>query len=213
MEEFRRNLAAFWRNDYAPLQAASEAVLQALRDDENNPDADLYRAMSQSGAGSHLYYRNSSAISMPAVVAGNDLDPAGNMTNGTAGSPFSPAPTTAMNQPTSSTCSIGSRIRHVKSVPLPAVLSDMLRKGGFAATFMGLHSEAQMAWLSIDHTVFLWSYGQDSPITSNGAPMPVDFALPPEIDDVGHSATFVSYTVPSHEPILAVGLVRPLKGS
>lgn len=49
-------LAAFWNDDFAPLQAAGQAVLKALREDEAAPDADLYRRISASGAGSHLYF-------------------------------------------------------------------------------------------------------------------------------------------------------------
>lgn len=54
----KKALAAFWDDDFTPLQAAGNAILQALREDEADPDADLYRRIISSGSGSHLYYKS-----------------------------------------------------------------------------------------------------------------------------------------------------------
>lgn len=58
IETTKRALAAFWNDDFTPLQAAGNAILQALREDEAAPDADLYRRIISSGSGSHLYFKS-----------------------------------------------------------------------------------------------------------------------------------------------------------
>jgi nuclear pore complex protein Nup155 len=69
---------AFWKDDFGPLQAAGQAVLRALRNDEAAPDADLYRRISASGDESHLYLKPTNAtvtlkhlrsVPLPALLA------------------------------------------------------------------------------------------------------------------------------------------------
>jgi len=54
----QKAVAAYWNDDFTPLQAAGKAIIQELREDEASPDADLYRRIISSGSGSHLYFRS-----------------------------------------------------------------------------------------------------------------------------------------------------------
>ena len=60
---FASELASFWKDDFAPLKAAGQAVLAALREQEEAPDADLYRRITASNPGSHLYFPGSESSS------------------------------------------------------------------------------------------------------------------------------------------------------
>eukprot|EP00934_Nitzschia_sp_Nitz4_P004018 Nitzschia sp. Nitz4//scaffold51_size120721//106099//111539//NITZ4_003747-RA/size120721-snap-gene-0.26-mRNA-1//1//CDS//3329553922//4008//frame0 len=78
---------------------------------------------------------------------------------------------------------------HVQSIPLPAYLQDQLAKAK-ANNAMGLFEQAQMAWMFIDDTVYLWSYS---------------FHTSP-------SNEFIVFRVPSHQSIVSVGLAPPKPG-
>ena len=58
----QKALVGFWKDDFVPLQAAGKAILQALREDEAAPDADLYRRIISSGSGSHLYFKSTAVV-------------------------------------------------------------------------------------------------------------------------------------------------------
>lgn len=162
---------AFWRDDYAPLQAAGKAVLAALREDEEAPDADLYRRIVSSGPGSHLYY--------PSTGANASLHEAGSASPGSV-----PAPT--------------ATIAHLRSVPLPPYLARELKATRFSS-LMGLLPEADLAWMSVDERLYLWSYDSS----------PGSFATASAAGGIENFCTFVN---PSGQMVVSVGLVRPKKG-
>lgn len=139
---------AYWRDDFAPLEAAGKALLAALREDEAAPDADLYRRIVSSGPGSHLYF---------------PLDD-------------------------KATC---ATLTHSRSIPLPPYLSQQLQTTRMSS-LMGLLPEAELVWMSVDEKLYIWS--------SNTSTVP------------GGMEDFCSFTVPTGQCIVSVGLVRPRKG-
>jgi nuclear pore complex protein Nup155 len=167
---FSSSLEEYWNDDFTPLQAAGQAVLHALREDEAAPDADLYRKITHSGSGSHLYFSAQSSNG-------------GSMSGGSNGG----ASSNASTGPTPPVVSM----KHIRSVPLPKFLEEKLRTTK-SHSLMGLLSHAKLAWMSVDHTVYLWSFHATE--TANGS-------------------TFCSFAVPSGQPVVAVGLVRPKKGT
>jgi nuclear pore complex protein Nup155 len=168
---FSSSLEDYWNDDFTPLQAAGQAVLHALREDEAAPDADLYRKITHSGSGSHLYFSSQS--------------------NGGSGGSNGGASSGASTGPTPPVVSM----KHIRSVPLPKFLEEKFRTT-HSHSLMGLLSQAKLAWMSVDHTVYLWSFHATE--TANG---------------YGYGSTFCSFAVPSGQPVVAVGLVRPKKGT
>lgn len=135
------NLEEFWSDDFAPLQFAGKEILQALREDEQAPDADLYRKIS---SGAHAYVTNNDDRKFPSM-----------------------------------------KLKHRRSLPIPALPRQEAQKAK-AHTFMGLLSEAAMAWMSVDHQLFLWS--------------------------VYSTEKVIHFENPRKQPIITVGLVRPKQG-
>jgi Nup133 N terminal like len=145
LPEFYANLRQYWTSsDFGPLQHAGRAVVQELRqqeDEQGGKRADLYRRLAQSGSGTHLYFNSSSW-------------------------------------------------HHVQSTPLPPFVTQQLQEHATVTstfTCMGLLPEAQLAYVIINHTVYLWSFNNNS--------------------------TFLSYAVPSQQTVLSVGIVRPRSGT
>jgi nuclear pore complex protein Nup155 len=173
---FSSGLEDYWNDDFTPLQAAGQAVLHALREDEAAPDADLYRRITHSGSGSHLYF---------AAQSNGGGGGGGGGSSGGASSGASRASTSSGPTPPVVT------MKHIRSVPLPKFLEEKLRTTK-SHSLMGLLSPAKLAWMSVDHTVYLWSFHATE--TANGS-------------------TFCSFAVPSGQSVVAVGLVRPKKGA
>jgi nuclear pore complex protein Nup155 len=138
----------YWSDDFAPLEAAGNAVLAALRKDEAAPDADLYRRIVSSGSGSHLYFPMEQQFP-------------------------------------------GATMTHRKTVPLPPTLAQELQTTR-VSSLMGLLPEAELVWMTVDETLYLWS--------SNSTAVP------------GGMEDFCSFTVPTGQCIVSVGLVKPKKG-
>jgi hypothetical protein len=87
-------------------------------------------------------------------------------------------------------CSL-SNLSHQRSVPLPPFLAQQLEQAK-VSTYMGLFPQAELSWLTVDDKLYLWSYN-----TSQNSMDPQDFSW---------------FTVPSHRPIVSVGLVPPKQG-
>jgi hypothetical protein len=81
------------------------------------------------------------------------------------------------------------QMEHERSVPVPPLLTNQL-KTAKKQSLMGLFPEAQLAWMTVDEKLFLWSSASGS--------NPTDF---------------LNFEVPSHREIVSVGLVPPKKGA
>jgi Nup133 N terminal like len=195
---FAQQLSDFWKDDFAPLQAAGQAILKCLRDDESSSNADLYRRIASNNPGSHYYYPDRTLNFTDAIEGDqtwrnkeNMASPIGRYrppsqvnherNNFNVTSPFGSASLETAAAPPLLT------LKHQRTVPLPPFLVEKLKQVE-RATFMGLFAPAGLAWMSVDSIVYLWSIRQSS------------------------SSSFGFYQMPSKECIVSVGLVRPKKG-
>lgn len=76
---------------------------------------------------------------------------------------------------------------HNQSIPLPSHLQEQLSKAKMS-TMMGLFPEAELAWMTVDDTIYLWTYTRST------------------------DSEFMYFQVPSHQPIVSVGLAPPKQG-
>jgi Nup133 N terminal like len=217
----KANLQQFWRDDYAPLQLAGEQVLLCLREDETSPDADLYRRIATSSSSVAVSATSTSAtttgdvgsfsgyrLASSASSASSSAD--GNGRNGAAGTALASPPTTTLVSP---------RLVHVKSIPLPAALRDALQAAQ-NHTFLGLLAPAQLGWLSVDDTLALWKLpSPSSPLSSGSMFLPSSSSQAQQHQSNGGddpnvgAAPICQFRVPSGQPIVTVGLVRPKPGA
>lgn len=86
----------------------------------------------------------------------------------------------------------GATMKHIRSAPLPPYLAQQLQTTR-VSSLMGLLPEADLVWMSVDEKLFIWS--------SNTAGVP------------GGMEDFCSFTVPTGQCIVSVGLVKPKKGT
>lgn len=144
--------------------------------------------------------------------------------------PSSTTTTSDPKQPTSSSSSMvtsppTSYLRHEKSLPLPNHLSIEAKKAQLSS-MMGLLPEANLVWLSADEKLFLWNYQASSTTSTiassnnpsfSDAPSTTSTATPTAaattngigISQDNNKQDYVTYTVPSGQCIVSVGLVRP----
>jgi Nup133 N terminal like len=213
----KTNLQQFWRDDYAPLQLAGEQVLRCLREDETSPDADLYRRIATS---------SSVAVSATSTAATTATSDVGSFSGYRLASSASSASSSADNNggtdaagtalASATTTLVSPRLVHVKSIPLPPALRDALQAAK-NHTFLGLLAPAQLGWLSVDDTLALWKLpSPSSPLSSGSMFLPPSSSSqqhpPPNGGDHG-AAPICQFRVPSGQPVVTVGLVRPKPGA
>lgn len=124
---------------------------------------------------------------------GGGMSSSGSTTVGggaTTSTPTNTTDTKSHNYFHQESCS-SSHISHSRSVPLPPFLAQQLEQAKIS-TYMGLFPQAELSWLTVDDKLYLWSYN-----TSHNSMDPQDFSW---------------FTVPSHRPIVSVGLVPPKQG-
>ena len=197
------NHRSYWKDDFRPLRDAGKNVLQMLRRDETSVHGDLYRRiMSTNPAGRIGINGTGTAFggdSSSTLVGANDV----NSNPAHRYFPSEEAETNArdVNSETNTTdVEVGGPMKHTQTIPLPPYLQEMRSKVKFA-TRMGLFPEAELAWMTTDDTVYLWTYHQNSGnangIRSGG----------------GAENQFLEFRVPSHQTIISVGLAPPKKGA
>ena len=153
----------YWQDDFAPLQSAGKAILQVLRQDEASPHGDLYRRI---------------------------LSTSTSTSTSTTTTPTSLSETT--DAPPNHHYFADGQWTHARSVPLPSFLQDQLSKAKISI-LMGLFSQANMAWMTIDDTIYLWSHAVPGSTNSS-------------------DREFLYFKVPTNQPIISAGLVRPKPG-
>jgi hypothetical protein len=206
----------FISDDFYPLQTAATAILDALRADEVSPDADLVKRLAFGGAGGHGYRigeRVSSTAKAAAARSG-----ASTVAGGSPGAqpPLqlpgtrSPTPHTPGNggvaipvhvprtPPTAS-------VRHSRTVPLPPILARELGSTRLSS-LMGLLPRASLAWMSVDERMYVWQCSDDHSGGNGGGGAAASAVGGGSAEDV------CSFSVPSGQCIVSVGLVRPKKG-
>lgn len=79
------------------------------------------------------------------------------------------------------------RWKHAQSMPLPPFLQEKLAKAK-QYSMMGLFPEAELAWLTIDHSIYLWTFTRSA------------------------DGELLDFHVPSQQPIVSVGIAPPKQG-
>jgi Nup133 N terminal like len=138
---------------------------------------------------------------------------AGRNSNGNGGS----------DDASSSVSTVSPRLVHVKSIPLPPALREAL-KGARTHAFLGLLAPAQLGWVSVDDRLALWKLPPPaSPLSSGSAmllPAPSSTTnqqqqhqQPLNGGTTDDSSPICQFRVPSGQPIVTVGPVRPKPGA
>ena len=207
----------YWRDDFRPLRDAGKNVLQMLRRDETSVHGDLYRRIMSTNPVGRTSISGSSRVSMRTSSSSN--------VNGTGPGMSSASATRAAASDAESNpahryfpsddddgnndsndidndinVDVAGPIKHNQTIPLPPYLQEVRSKAK-VAILMGLFPEAELAWMTTDDTVYLWTYHQNSGnangIRSGG----------------GGENQFLEFRVPSRQPIVSVGLAPPKKGA
>jgi len=203
---FEDNQRSYWKDDFRPLRDAGKNVLQMLRRDETSVHGDLYRRIMSTnprgriGIGGRINGTGTTigGDSSSTLAAANDAD-------SNPAHRYFPSEEAETNggdiggETNRTDVEVGGPMKHKQTIPLPPYLQEMRTKAK-ASLLMGLFPEAELAWMTADDTVYLWTYHQNSGnangIRSGG----------------GAENQFLEFRVPSHQPIVSVGLAPPKKG-
>ena len=179
---------------FHPLQEASKAILQALRDDESSPQGDLYKRLVSGGQGRYHAAVNGGEGGIPTAASAK---------NGGANSESKEAAAPSNN------------LIHSHSIPLPLPIASAMQNVKMSSS-MGLFTEANLVWIACDNMLYLWRHG--STLTKSRA-YESDAAagggsswggVPSLPRTTGEDVC--SFSVPSGQCVVGVGIVRPKKG-
>ena len=185
--EQKKKTDPFVSNDFFPLCQAHNTVIAALRAEEASNDADLYRRIASDSAGGtdedrgHLYRSLEKEI-----------------TSGASSRVQKEGVTAVVDGGTSVTCDVYPTVEHTQSIPLPNYITKVLKETKLSS-LMGILPEANMVWVSVDDSLYLWEYERES------------------VGGVGRTSSsnaddFVCFKVPSGQCVVSVGLVKPKIG-
>mmetsp|Transcript_11676 Transcript_11676/g.29571 ORF Transcript_11676/g.29571 Transcript_11676/m.29571 type:complete len:1883 (+) Transcript_11676:126-5774(+) len=183
----------YWKDDFRPLRDAGKNVLQMLRRDETSVHGDLYRRIMSTNPSGRIGIGGGGASSTASTITNSaDSNPAHRYF------PSEEAENSSTDANDADIDVVGP-IKHNQTIPLPPYLLEMRSKAK-VSILMGLFPEAELAWMTTDDTVYLWTYHQNSGnangIRSGG----------------GVENQFLEFRVPSRQPIISVGLAPPKKG-
>ncbi len=184
----------YWKDDFRPLRDAGKNVLQMLRRDETSVHGDLYRRIMSTNPSGRIGIGGGGASSTASTITNSaDSNPAHRYF------PSEEAENSSTDANDADIDVVGP-IKHNQTIPLPPYLLEMRSKAK-VSILMGLFPEAELAWMTTDDTVYLWTYHQNSGnangIRSGG----------------GVENQFLEFRVPSRQPIISVGLAPPKKGA
>jgi len=192
----------YWKDDFRPLRDAGKNVLQMLRRDETSVHGDLYRRiMSTNPAGRISVGSGINGSNMAAGGGSSSTMATANDADSNPAHRYFPSEEAENNNSDSNDTDIDvvGPIKHNQTIPLPRYLMEVRSKAK-VSVLMGLFPEAELAWMTTDDTVYLWTYHQNSGnangIRSGG----------------GVENQFLEFRVPSRQPIVSVGLAPPKKG-
>jgi hypothetical protein len=205
--------SSYWNDDFRPLQDAGRAVLAKLRDDEQQ--GDLYRRiMAKTPA---ALVSNSAA---PGGRGNGTSNVGGGIRSGTDGSgpagfASDAAAAAAGEEPANDPAHHyfpNGPVQHAKSIPLPPYLQGLLTTKLKISTTMGLLPQAEMAWMTIDDTVYLWTYHHSFVSGTGGVGGASSSSSSTAAGGGDPSHQFLEFQVPSRQPIISVGLAPPKPG-
>ena len=205
-------LGEYWKDDFRPLRDAGKNVLKMLRRDETSVHGDLYRRIMSTNPSGRI------GVSVGIDVGNGTMNGAGgsasskiaavNDTDSNPAHRYFPSEEAETNSNSNSNSDgnndtnidVAGPIKHNQTIPLPPYLLEMRSKAK-VSILMGLFPEAELAWMTTDDTVYLWTYHQNSGnangIRSGG----------------GVENQFLEFRIPSRQPIVSVGLAPPKKGA
>lgn len=156
----------YWKDDFRPLQDSAHALTEALKKDEASADADLYRRLASGNDNTMLPQQPRSSmepIPQPHAYHYEGKHPK----------------TTALT------------LKHKASRPLPDILQQALRQVQ-RTTFMGVLPALSWGYLTVDHTIYVFSF---------------------DLDSEGNPKVLLSFNNPRNQSILAAQIVKPRKGT
>ena len=110
-----------------------------------------------------------------------------------------------------------SYLKHTKSLPIPNKLATQAQNAQLSS-LMGLLPEANLVWMTCDDTLFLWSYkkfdnngNSDSSDSSSWSSSIIGGPSTPRNNN-NTEEDYCSFTVPSGQCIVSIGLVKPKHG-
>mmetsp|Transcript_14798 Transcript_14798/g.34244 ORF Transcript_14798/g.34244 Transcript_14798/m.34244 type:complete len:1911 (+) Transcript_14798:203-5935(+) len=208
----RDERSQYWRDDFRPLRDAGKNVLQMLRRDESSVHGDLYRRIMSTNPRGARIGSVGTRINESSGVAGSSMmrDPTDAESNPAhryfpssdeeaSGRPSADSNAKGNGNVDADALQISGPIKHKQTIPLPPYLQEVRSKAK-VSILMGLFPEAELAWMTTDDTVYLWTYHQNSS-NANG------------IRSAGGGENqFLEFRVPSRQPIVSVGLAPPKQG-
>jgi hypothetical protein len=213
-------LGEYWKDDFRPLRDAGKNVLKMLRRDETSVHGDLYRRIMSTNPSGRIGVNVSVGVgngTMNGATGGGPSSSSSNIAavNDIDSNPahrYFPSEEAETNNASNSNSNssdgsnatnnidVSGPIKHNQTIPLPPYLLEMRSKAK-VSILMGLFPEAELAWMTTDDTVYLWTYHQNSGnangIRSGG----------------GVENQFLEFRIPSRQPIVSVGLAPPKKGA
>lgn len=189
----------YWKDDYRPLRDAGKEVLKMLRRDETSVHGDLYRRIMSTNPSGRIGIGNG-AIGGSAIAATNSPDSNPAHRYFASEDAENNDKSSSSNESKEADIDVAGPIKHNQTIPLPPYLLEVRSKAK-VSILMGLFPEAELAWMTTDDTVYLWTYHQNSGnangIRSGGAT----------------ENQFLEFKVPSRQPIISVGLAPPKQGA
>ena len=167
-----RPIDEYWNDDFRPLQDAGKGILSMLRRDETSAHGDLYRRI----------ISNTPTTTTTTTTTNN-----GDVESNPAHHYFTPDQN-------------DSTVQHVETIPLPSGLQEK-RKNARISTMMGLFPQGELAWLTVDDTVHLWTYHTSIQRTTD------------RVVGMNSENQILEFQMPSKQPIVSVGLAPPKPGT
>mmetsp|Transcript_14692 Transcript_14692/g.35843 ORF Transcript_14692/g.35843 Transcript_14692/m.35843 type:complete len:1892 (-) Transcript_14692:135-5810(-) len=192
---------AYWDDDFRPLRDAGKFILDALRQDESSPNADLYVRINSSSTAPTWSESSRVAISSSSLDQ-QESNPSHRYFSAESSSGSNGNNNNNNNDMYRTDVGEAAVVRHRETLPLPGHLREMMSRVR-TQMLMGLFPQAGLAWMALDDTVYLWSYrSTGTTYGPDGRPVA--------------GAQFLKFTVPStggNRPIIvSVGLAPPKPG-
>ncbi len=170
--------------------------------DKSSSSSDDGASSKRSSMGQNPLRRGNTAIGSPLGVLRGRM---GNNTTASSTSNNSPPSNqnnSQRNQPPSQPPT--PYLQHDRSIPLPSQLANEAKKAKLSS-LMGLLPEADLVWVTSDDKLFLWSYNSSSSGATDGRHgWGTATSSTQSVNE-----DYCSFTVPTGQCIVSVGLVRP----
>lgn len=194
----------YFGDDFRPLRDAGKNIMQMLRRDETSVHGDLYRRIMSTNPAGRIGSSNGGSSRIVDGANASRVNSSMRSANDAESNPahkYFPPGSDGSNKIEEKADVDPGPIQHKQTIPLPPYLQEVRFKAK-VSILMGLFPEAELAWMTADDTVYLWTYhrngGKAHGIRGTSAS--------------GGESQFLEFKVPSKQPIVSVGLAPPKKG-